>query len=80
MNMPFVYDVLSEELDRLKIKEKIYAEKISSLPKGSLVRKKINGSIYHYRVYREGRQIKTQYIKSAEVEVISRQIIQRRSI
>jgi hypothetical protein len=73
-----VYDVLREELDRLKEKEKAYADQLERLPKGSLVSKKINGREYHYLVYREGRHVKTKFIKAEEVQNVSILVKQRK--
>ena len=53
--MEILNGILKEELERLKSLKKHYAQEMSKLPKGSLIRKKINGNIYYYFNYRDGK-------------------------
>ncbi|EGW37077.1 hypothetical protein [Desulfosporosinus sp. OT] len=61
-----IKNVLREELDRLQRMEKVYREKIAMLPKGSIQYKYINGRKYPYLFVREGKQVKSQYLKLDE--------------
>ena len=53
--------VLREELLNSLEMEKLYEEKLAQLPKGNLVKKKINGHYYYYLQYRKGKKIKCLY-------------------
>ncbi len=78
--MPVIKEVLKEELERLQRMEKAYLRKISELPKGSIVMKKIAGRAYPYRAFRVGSQVKSEYLKISreELEQLKSQINQRR--
>lgn len=60
--MDVIKGVLKEQLEYALESEKHYTEAIKKFPVGSLSRKVINGSIYYYLIYREGKQVKTEYI------------------
>ncbi len=63
----------SEEINRVK-------KQISSLPPGNIVIKRINGKEYEYWQYREsGRQI-TKRIKGEELEILRKQIEERKRL
>jgi hypothetical protein len=57
--------------------EKVYIQKIESLPKGSIVNKKIKGKEYSYLIYRNGLKVVTKYIKPDELENLKKKIEQR---
>jgi len=60
--MGILESVLKEELDRLKELRKQYTLEISKLPRGCLIRKKINGNEYFYLNYRNGKKSVFKYI------------------
>jgi len=60
--MEILNGVLKEELERLKNLKKHYVQEMSKLPKGSLIRKKINGNIYYYLNYRNGKKSIFKYV------------------
>lgn len=78
--MPVIKDMLKEELIRLDRMEKAYQQKISQLPKGTIIMKKIAGKVYPYRAYRIGVQVKSEYLKVSrkELEDLKIQIDQRK--
>ena len=49
------------------------------LPKGSISRKYINGKVRHYLQWREGKQVKSLYIKASDVVSIEEQIEKRKN-
>ncbi len=51
--MKILESVLNEELSRLKMLKSNYEERISKLPRGSLIRKNIKGNVYYYLNYRQ---------------------------
>lgn len=82
-DMEILNGVLKEELERLKNLKKHYAQEMSKLPKGSLIRKKINGNIYYYFNYRDGKKNVFKYIgklNKDEVEDLRLKIEKRRKL
>jgi hypothetical protein len=53
--------VLSEELENSERILKRYRQELDSLPKGSLVAKKIKGGVFYYVAHREGGKVKFDY-------------------
>lgn len=48
------------------------------LPKGSISRKYINGKVRHYLQWREGKQVKSLYIKASDVVLLEEKINKRK--
>lgn len=78
--MAFIYGVLAEEYERLQEKRRDYEEKLNQLPKGALVKKRINGKEYNYLMYRENSKVKTEYIKQDRVVEVRAQLERRKKI
>ncbi len=57
-----IESILREELERLQEAQKSYRREIDSLPKGSIQRKKINGSAYPYLMFRVGKRVNSRYL------------------
>ncbi|NPV92659.1 MAG: hypothetical protein HPY50_17975 [Firmicutes bacterium] len=73
-----IKSVLEEEYKRLNEMESLFRQKLSSLPKGSISIKKINGKEYVYLNYREEGRSRSRYIKQEELGKIQFQILQRK--
>jgi hypothetical protein len=54
--------VLREELQNSRRMKKRYEQELASLPRGSLVRRKIKGGVYYYLVYREKGKFRADYM------------------
>jgi len=78
--MAFIYGVLEEEYDRMLEKKKDYEKKLSDLPKGSLVKKQINGRSYNYLMFREDKKVITKYIKKEDFDTVKEQLERRKKI
>ncbi|MCL4385166.1 MAG: hypothetical protein M1326_02485 [Cyanobacteria bacterium] len=61
--MAVLKEMFKEEKERLIKMKKFYVDKISELPKGSVVLKLRGDKKYPYLVYRSGKIIKTDYLK-----------------
>ncbi|MDQ7827001.1 MAG: hypothetical protein RDV48_29665 [Candidatus Eremiobacteraeota bacterium] len=60
--MEMVKSMLKEELAHsLEVLEH-YRRALSGLPSGALVKKRIHGGEYWYRVFREGSKVRTEYV------------------
>lgn len=66
--MDMVKSVLKEELEHSLEMLEHYRVSLSGLPRGSLVKKRINGREYWYVVRREEGKIKTHYVGKADGE------------
>ncbi len=65
------YHTIEKELKVLK-------SSLSEYPKGTIRRRRIKGKEYAYLQYREGKQVKSDYIRADEVELISKRIEERK--
>ena len=77
--MPYILGVLEEEHERLINQKNDYMAILKELPRmgGSIVKKTISGHIYHYFAYREGKKVKTDYIKNNNVDEFKKKIAER---
>ncbi len=73
-------NVLKENLEYYKNQEKIIIGILSTLPKGRIKEKKINGDSYYYLQYRKGKKIIDKYLGKNYPEEISKQIKQRKKL
>ncbi len=65
-----IHGVLTEELERNDRMRSRYIEEIESLPKGSIVIRKIGKQEYYYLTYRENRKVVSKYLgKKEEVDI-----------
>jgi len=78
--MAFIYGVLKEEYDRMLEKKNDYEKKLNELPKGSLVKKQINGHSYNYLMFRENKKVITKYIKKENFDTVQEQLDRRKKI
>lgn len=62
-SMAVLKEMFKEEKERLLKMKKFYMEKISELPRGSIVFKNRGDRKYPYLVYRDKKRVKTDYLK-----------------
>ena len=67
-----------EEYYTIEKKLKQLKSSLSEYPKGAIRRRSIKGKEYFYLQYREGKQVKSDYIRADEVPVISKRIEERK--
>ena len=67
--MTVLVDIFKEEKERLVKMQKFYMEKISGLPRGSIVYKRRGKKEYPYLMQRDGRIVRTDYLKINEEEL-----------
>ena len=77
--MPYIVGVLEEEQDRLLGQKADYTSILKDLPRtgGSIVVKSIAGHKYHYFAYREGKKVKTKYIRKKDLETFQKKVMER---
>ena len=66
-----------ERIDRMLAK---YQEELGTLPKGTILEKKVKQSTYYYLKYREGKKVISRYIPQKDVEAVREQVEKRRHI
>jgi len=71
--------IINEYKKLLKIKHQIDSE-LSSLPRGSISRKVINGKTYCYLQFRESGRHTSHYLKSDEVDHVVKQLAVRKQL
>lgn len=78
----FIVDsVLDKEGKRNRHMRTLYEEQLSTLPRGSLFVREINGIKYCYLRYRDGKKVVTKYAgKYDNYEIIMKQIEERTQI
>ena len=57
-----IQGVLREELGNSRRMKKRYEQELASLPRGSLVKRKIKDGVYYYLVYREKGKFRADYM------------------
>ena len=67
------YNALLKKTEALRKKE-------DSLPKGNLRTRIINGKDYYYLQFRDGRHVRSRYVKKEEVPALSKQIEERNAV
>ena len=77
--MPYILGVLEEEQERLSNQRNDYMAILEKLPRkgGSIVEKEISGHKYHYFAYREGKKVRTEYIKKKDLDEFRKKIAER---
>ena len=67
-------DVLEEEYARSLRSSKALEAEIARLPKGYLRTRNINGHEYHYLQWRDGKKVRSKYVKVKDVSELRREI------
>lgn len=77
--MPYILGVLEEEQERLSNQRNDYMAILEKLPRkgGSIVEKEISGHKYHYFAYRDGKKVRTEYIKKKDLDEFRKKVAER---
>ena len=67
-----IKEVIREELENSQRMERDYDSALKKLPKGNLIKKKINGHEYWYLQIREGQKVRFDYIKNPSDSMIQK--------
>ncbi len=70
--MKVLEGILKEELARLRATEKGYRRELRKLPKGSIQKKRIKGSLYVYLSFRENEKVVTRYLGRVSAEELKK--------
>lgn len=78
--MSVIDEVLAEEHARsLRISNALKRE-LAELPRGSIRKRVIKGRTYYYLQYREGYQVKSDYVRRDEVEALRARLKRRKEV
>ncbi len=80
MKVNLIINTVMQEKQRIDNMLLRYREELSRLPKGTISEKSVNGNIYYYLKYREGKKVISKYIKKNEVEDVRQQLERRHHI
>ena len=58
--------IVQQEKSRIENMISLYTEELSSMPRGTLVKKNINGKEYYYMQYRDGKKFISKYVGNSE--------------
>lgn len=77
--MPYILGALEEEQERLSSQRNDYMAILEKLPRkgGSIVEKEISGHKYHYFAYRDGKKVRTEYIKKKDLDEFKKKVAER---
>jgi len=70
MEMLLLEEIVLQERQRIERMMRSYEEELTTLPKGTLVKKKIRNNIYFYLQYRDGKKMLSQYVGKAENRIL----------
>lgn len=73
-------NTIVNEYKRLSELERALVQVRDSLPAGYISVKTINGKKYHYLQYREGKKVKSRYIKKEELKETSEGVAKRKAV
>ena len=72
--------ILSEEYERICRRIRVTEKNIEELPKGYISKKIIKGKSYMYYQWRDGKKVKSKYLKSEELESMKKKIEYRKEL
>ncbi|MDO4438013.1 MAG: hypothetical protein Q4B86_01000 [Eubacteriales bacterium] len=78
MNM--ILNTVLQEKQRIDYMLARYQETLSNLPKGTISEKKINGNIYYYLKYRDGKKVISKYVGKDEIKEVREQVDKRHHV
>lgn len=78
--MAVLDEILEEEYARSSRLVSHMESELAALPKGSLRARSIKGYEYYYLNYRDGKQVKSDYVPAKDVDELSKKIERRRNL
>ncbi len=78
--MNLIINTMLQEKQRIDYMLKKYQALLAGLPKGTISEKTVNGNIYYYLKYRNGKKVVSKYISKKDIEVLRQQIEKRRHV
>lgn len=78
MNM--ILSTVLEEKRRIEYMLQKYASLLSTLPKGTITEKTVNGKTYYYLKYRSGKRVISEYVNKQEIDLLRQKIARRKHI
>jgi hypothetical protein len=78
--MPILKGILKDSLDYYQDLDQRLRARLKELPRGSIVKRRIGRKDYYYLVYRNGRQVVSDYVGKEEPVRVEKEIKERRLI
>lgn len=80
MGMNLIINTILQEKQRINYMLEKYQALLAGLPKGTISEKSVNGNIYYYLKYRDGKKVVSKYISKRDIEGLRKQIEKRRHV
>ncbi len=78
--MNLIISTMLQEKQRIDYLLEKYQALLAGLPKGTIFEKTVNGNIYYYLKYRDGKKVVSKYISKKNIEALRQQIEKRRHV
>lgn len=78
--MNLIINTMLQEKQRIDYMLEKYQALLAGLPKGTISEKTVNGNIYYYLKYRDGKKVVSKYISKKDIEVLRQQIEKRHHV
>lgn len=78
--MNLIINTILQEKQRINYMLEKYQALLAGLPKGTISEKSVNGNIYYYLKYRDGKKVVSKYISKRDIEGLRKQIEKRRHV
>ncbi len=78
--MNLIINTILQEKQRIDYLLEKYQALLAVLPKGTISEKPVNGNIYYYLKYRDGKKVVSKYISKKDIEDLRQQIEKRHHV
>lgn len=78
--MNLIINTMLQEKLRIDYMLEKYETLLAGLPKGTISEKPVNGNIYYYLKYRDGKKVVSKYISKKDIAGVREQIEKRRHV
>ena len=78
--MNLVINTILQEKRRIDYMLERYQAVLAGLPKGTVSEKPVNGNIYYYLKYRDGKKVVSKYVSRKDIDSLRQQIEKRRHV
>lgn len=78
--MNLILHTVIQEKQRIEYMLQRYQRELDDLPKGTISEKIVDGKVYYYLKYRNGKKVVSQYVSRKEIETVRALVEKRRHI
>lgn len=78
--MNLILHTVMQEKQRIEYMLEKYQSELADLPKGTISEKTVDGKVYYYLKYRDGKKVVSQYVSKKEIDNVRGLVEKRRHI